>query len=54
MSTLALRHHFFTFAFLPVRRERHWEQTKRFLRIQLSPRQYRRSLRQIMARIFSR
>lgn len=45
MSTIALRHHAFTFAFLPVRRVRRFESALRSLRIRSSRRQVRRVLR---------
>lgn len=45
MSTIALRHHAFTFAFLPVRRVRRFESAMKSLRIRASRRQIKRAIR---------
>lgn len=47
MSTLTLRHHAFTLAFLPVRRVRRFESILRNTKLRVSRRQVKRLLRHI-------
>lgn len=48
MSTVSLRHHAFTLAFLPVRRVRRFESILRNTHIRVSRRQVKRLLRNIV------
>ncbi|MBI4599126.1 hypothetical protein HY734_02955 [Candidatus Uhrbacteria bacterium] len=53
MSTLALRHHATTLAFLPVRRSRRIDNVIRMTRVSLSRRQVRRTARAILERLMA-